>query len=254
MLMKEFRLPAVLAAALAALAVSALPAAAQSVTGTGSRVPAPPPAPSAPAPESTRFEDAVTQRSMIVQQVGRQAIVKFEDTSEVMILQSVPAPRGDTFLRNDKGEVMFRMTEQGNLVSYMDNAIGVPAVRVGPATALSVPPMAASLDQLRSNAAKRLSKLAGHDVTIFGAAEFAANEDWVTDVLGNVVSGAEMANGQAGRIVAELNKVRLARGTEASVSYSNGELLLGVNPSKGEAGHPSADQIARSLATARAGN
>jgi hypothetical protein len=48
--------------------------------------------------------------------------------------------------------------------------------------------------------------------------------------------------------------VRLARGPEASVAFSNGELLLGVNPSKGDEGHPSADQIARSLATARAGN
>jgi hypothetical protein len=255
MTMKEFRVPAGLSVAFAALAATALgfatpafaqqqPSAAFAPTGGGR----------AAAQAATRYEDATSQRSFVLEQRGKEAIVKFEDSQEVMVLQAVPAQRGDTFLQNDAGENMFRRTEQGNLISYVDNKDGAPASMAGYAAPLSAPPMAASLNEMRVNAATRLKLLAGHDVTIFGTAEFAKHEAWAAEALTNVVRGVERANGPAGRIATKLNAVRMTPAKSATVTFKDGELLLGVNPAEGYLGRPSSDAIALAMTAARSTN
>ena len=253
--MKEFRIPTALAAVLAGTLVAGAVAAPASAQSAAAQRAAGASAPAAPAAPATRYEDVSSDRSFVMQKQGKEAIVKFEDTNEVMVLQAIPAQRGDTFLRNDDGQVMFRLTEQGNLVSYVDNKNGAPVAMLGATNApLNVPAMARSLNDLRSTAAARLTRLAGHDVTIFGAADFANNEAWASEVLGNVVSGVEKASGPAGRAASGLNAVRLTRGLAASVAFRDGELVLGVNPGAGEAGRPSADAIAAALTAARSTN
>jgi hypothetical protein len=262
MTMKEFRVPAGLSVAFAAFAATALGFAAPAFAQQ------PPPAPStsfastgsgraaaAPSAQSaTRYEDVTSQRSFVLEQRGKEAIVKFEDSPEVMVLQAVPAQRGDTFLQNAAGENMFRRTEQGNLISYVDDKDGAPASMAGYAAPLSAPPMAASLNEMRVNAAAKLTKLAGHDVTIFGTAEFAKYEAWAAEALTNVVRGVERANGPAGRVAAKLTAVRLAPAKSATVTFKDGELLLGVNPTEGYLGRPSSDQIALAMTAARSTN
>jgi len=259
--MKEFRVPAGLSVAFAALAASALGFAASASAQQ------PPAAPSASfaqsgsgraaapsAQSATRYEDATSQRSFVLEQRGKEAIVKFEDSPEVMVLQAVPAQRGDTFLLDDAGKTMFRLTEQGNLVSYVDNKDGAPASLAGYAAPLSAPPMAASLNEMRVNAAAKLTKLAGHDVTIFGTAEFAKYEAWAAEALTNVVRGVERANGPAGRVATKLNAVRMTPAKSATVTFRDGELLLGVNPAEGYLGRPPADAIALAMTAARSSN
>jgi hypothetical protein len=237
MKMKEFRVQAVLAATLAGSLIGAGSASAQAAER------------SAPAPSSAnRYEDASSDRSFLFQQKGKEAIVKFEDTNEVMVLQAVPAQRGDTFLRNDNGQVLFRLTEQGNLVSYVDNKAGAPVALLGPIGApLSVPPLAKSLNALRASTAGRLTKLAGHDVTVFGVAEVAANEGWTTEFLNDVVTGVEKASGFAGRGTANLIEVRLVKANAPLTVFKDGSLVLSVNPAAGEAGRPSAESITEVL-------
>jgi hypothetical protein len=260
MTMKEFRVPAGLSVAFAAFAATALgfaapafaqqppaaPSASFAQTGSGRAAPS--------AQSATRYEDATSQRSFVLEQRGKEAIVKFEDSSEVMVLQAVPAQRGDTFLLDDAGKTMFRLTEQGNLVSYVDNKNGAPASLAGYAAPLSAPPMAASLNEMRVNAAAKLTKLAGHDVTIFGTAEFAKYEAWAAEALTNVVRGVERANGPAGRVATKLTAVRLAPAKSATVTFKDGELLLGVNPAEGYLGRPPADAIALAMTAARSTN
>jgi hypothetical protein len=260
--MKEIHVPAGLSGALAAFAAAALgfaaPAAAQQ----------PPPAPSASfaqagngraaaqvAPSATRYEEVTTQRSFVLEQRGKEAIVKYEDSQEVMVLQAVPAQRGDTFYQNDAGKTIFRVTEAGNVISYVDNKDGAPAALAGFAAPLDAPPMAASLNELRNSAAARLTKLAGHDVTIFGAAEFGKNnEEWAAESLTNLVRGVERANGLAGRVAAKLHAVRLASARSASVTFKDGELVLGVNPAEGYLGLPSSEAITQAMTAARSTN
>ncbi len=254
MLMKVRLVPAAIAAALAVAAVSGATAYAQSAAANRSAAAAPTATTTAPTTGATRYEDITSQRSFVMQQNGREAIVKFEDSPEIMVLQAIPAQRGDIFLRNDAGQVMFRLTDTGSLVSYVDNANGAPVARAGLAAPLSIPPMAASLNELRTSAAARLTRLAGHEVTVFGAAEFAANEAWAAEALTTLVAGVEKANGPSGRLASKLNKVRMVRALAASVAFQDGELVLGVNPNGGPSGRPSADAIALALTAARSTN
>lgn len=261
MKMKEFHVPAGLLVARAALAAAVLgfsaPAFAQqsppassapfAQAGSGRAV-------AQPSQSATRYEDAASQRSFVLEQRGREAIVKYEDSPEVMVLEAIPAQRGDTFLRNDAGQVMFRLTEQGNLVSYVDNKNGAPAAMAGLVAPLNAPPMTASLNEMRVNAASRLSKLAGHDVTIFGAAEFANNEQWAAEALSAMVRGVERSNGLAGRVAAKLNAVRLVSARSASVTFRDGELVLGINPAEGYLGLPTSEAVAQAMTAARSTN
>ena len=258
--MKEFHVPAGLMMARAALAAALLgfsapalaqqppPASSNSFAPTGNaRV-------AGQAQAATRYEEVTTQRGFVLEQRGREAIVKYEDSPEVMVLEAVPAQRGDVFLRNDAGEVLFRQTEQGNLVSYVDNKNGAPAVMAGLVAPLSAPAMTASLNEMRENAADTLSRLAGHEVTIFGAAQFANNEQWAAEALNTMVRGVERSNGLAGRVASKLSAVRLTSARAASVSFKDGELVLGINPSEGYLGLPTSEAVAQAMTAARSTN
>ena len=107
---------------------------------------------------------------------------------------------------------------------------------------------------MRVDAKAKLTKLAGHDVTIFGTAEFAKYEAWAAEALSNVVRGVERANGPAGRVATKLNAVRLAPAKSATVSFKDGDLVLGVNPAQGYLGLPSSDQVALAISAARSTN
>jgi Domain of unknown function (DUF4908) len=258
MTMKEFHVPAGLSVARAAFTAALLGFAAPAFAQQ------PPPAPSAsfapnaraqaPAQSATRYEDATSQRSFVLEQRGKEAIVKYEDSPEVMVLEAVSGQRGDTFFRSDAGQVMYRLTEQGNLVSYVDDKDGAPASMAGLAAPLNAPPMTASLNEMRVNAASRLSKLAGHDVTIFGAAEFASHEQWAAEALSAMVRGVERSNGLAGRVASKLNAVRMTSARSASVTFKDGELVLKINPAEGYLGLPSSEAVAQAMTAARSTN
>jgi hypothetical protein len=266
MKMKEFHVPAGLSMARAALFRTTLAAAFLGLTAAAFAQQ--PPAPEAsfaptgnaraqsqsPAPSATRYEEVTSQRTFVLEDRGREAIVKYEDSPEVMVLEAVPAQRGDVFLRNDAGDILYRLTEQGNLVSYVDNKNGAPAVMAGFAAPLSAPPMTASLNEMRIEAAARLSKLAGHDVTIFGAAEFASNEQWAAEALNAMVRGVERSNGLAGRLASKLNAVRMIKARAAGVTFKDGELILGINAAEGYLGLPSSEAITQAMTAARSTN
>jgi hypothetical protein len=258
MKMKEFHVPARLSAASTALTAALLgfiaPVFAQQPAPSSSFAPSGNARAAAQSQSATRYEEVTSQRSFVLEQRGRDAIVKYEDSPEVMVLQAMPGQRGDTFLRTDAGQVMFRLTEQGNLVSYVDNKDGAPAIMAGLAAPLSAPPMTASLNEMRVNAVARLSKLAGHEVTIFGAAEFANNEQWAAEALGAMVRGVERSNGLAGRTASRLSAVRLAKTGTASVSFKDGELILGINPAEGYLGLPTSEAVTQAMTAARSTN
>jgi hypothetical protein len=249
MMVKELRAPAGLIRLLSAtLAVG---------IGFSATAAAQQPAPSsqqarqAPSPGATRYTDMASDRSFVIEERGRGALMQFEGSKEVIPLQAVPAPRGDTVLKSDSGQVVLRKTEAGNMVSFIGNKDGAPADFVARVAPLNAPAMPASLDELRKQSAARLSRIAGHEVTIFGTAEFANNEEWAADALTNVEIGVERANGPAGRVASKLLAVRLVPAKAPSVTFKDGELVLGVNPGQGYAGRPSSDAISTALTASR---
>jgi hypothetical protein len=201
------------------------------------------------APPATVYEDAASQR-FTFEQRGNSGILKFEDNPEVMALRALPAQRGDTYWKNDAGETVLRQSEQGAVTSFVGSENGSPAsfVAYGPGVG---PPQSTSLQAKSKEVAAQLSKMAGHEVTVFGALAFANNEAWAVDALDNLLRGAQEANGPAGRVVTRLSAVRLELAKSATVSFKDGELVLGVNPADGYAGRPSSDAIAKALTQAR---
>jgi len=252
-MVKEFRAPAGSAPLIAATVAIALgfPSAALAQQPAAPSTNLNQQARQAPSAGATRYTDMASDQNFVIEERGRGALMQFEGSKEVIPLQAVPAPRGDTVLKSDSGEVVLRKTEAGNMVSFIGNKNGAPADRIGRAASLNAPTMPASLDELRKQSAMRLSRMAGHEVTIFGTAEFADNEQWAADALSNVELGVERANGPAGRVASKLTAVRLVRAKAPSVSFKDGELVLGVNPDLGYAGRPSSDAISNAVSASR---
>ena len=252
-MVKELRAPAGLAPVIAAIAAIAIgfpsTAAAQQPAAPSTSMNQQ--ARQAPSAGATRYTDMASDQNFVIEERGRGALLQLEGSREVMPLQSAPGPRGDTYYKSDSGEVMLKRTEAGNMVSFIGNKDGGPADAIGRAASLNAPAMPASLDDLRKQSASRLSKMAGHEVTIFGTAEFADNEQWAADALTNVEIGVERANGPAGRVASKLAAVRLVPAKAPSVAFKDGELVLGVNPDQGYAGRPSSDAIANALTASR---
>ncbi len=195
------------------------------------------------ANKSARYEDTATQREFVLDQTGDEVLMKFEDDPEVMALQSTTAQRGDAFLRSDSGELMLRVTEMGNVISYVGNKDGSPAAIAAAASPLDAPAMTESLTESVEELRESLTALAGHDVTVFGTGAFAQDERWAFDALLVTRIGVE----RAGDAVHDLRSVRMVRMDEPTVSFADGELVLGVDPAEGYAGRPSSEAIAQAM-------
>lgn len=199
------------------------------------------------------YEDSATRRRFVLDRSGAEPLLKFEDSPEVYALRATTAQRGDDFLRSDTGSLILRVTELGNVIAFFGDANGAPAETAGPGTPLDRPPLTQSLADKVKDAGRRLTQLAGHEVTVFGAGEFADAEPWAADALLVAVMGVERANGIAGKAAGKLNALRLTRGEAPSAVFSKGELVLTVNPAEGYAGRPSSEVIARALSAGRDG-
>ncbi len=256
----EARSSAAARAALLALAV---------LVGTGApaafaqQPPAPPmsiapPSAAAPAPQSmmrnrpagvTRYEDVATQRSFVVDRTDGKTLMRVEDSPEVFALRSTTAQRGDAFLRSDTGQLMLRVTEQGNVISYLWDKDGAPADMAGAAAPLHMPSaVSASLNERRVAAAETLRRYAGSEVTIFGTGEFAGHEAWAVDMLTVLELGVQRASELSNDSVSKLKAVRLTRANKPAVGFDAGELVVAINPLAGYAGRPSSDAVAVAIA------
>lgn len=198
-----------------------------------------------------RYEDAASQRSFVVDRSGDKTLMRVEDSPEVLALRSTTAQRGDAFLRSDTGQLMLRVTEQGNVISYLWDKDGAPADMAGAAAPLNLAPISATLNERRKETAETLRRFTGADVTIFGTGEFAGYEAWTADVLTVLELGVVRASEMSADSVRKVKAVRLARASTPIVSLEDGELVLGVNPQAGFAGRPSSDAVAIVIASER---
>ena len=111
--------------------------------------------------------------------------------------------------------------------------------------------MSAALDRMRASAVSELSRLAGHEVTVWGTQSFASTEAFAADALSILLIGVRSANGQAGRAAAQIEKVTLRRSKAPRVVLSDGELVIEVNPDDPWSGRVSPDEVERVLTQAR---
>lgn len=187
----------------------------------------------------------------VLEQRGTMVLLKVDGSDNVLSLMPVPGQRGDTFFMDFAGRMVLRVTAQGNVVSYIHNASGSPAEASAKAAPITPGAMSASLDKMRANAASELSKLAGHEVTIWGTQSFASDEAWAADALNIIVLGVKNANGMAGRAASKIEKVTVRRGKAPKVGFTEGELTIDVNPDDGWSGRVTPEAITTTLTASR---
>lgn len=195
--------------------------------------------------------DAKSTKSFVLEQRGSVVLLQQEGSKEILSLMPVPGPRGDTIFMDYTGRTVLKVSKAGNVISYLHNPTGAPADPAGRVPPLSSPAMTESLDAMRANAVKELSRMAGHDVTIWGTQAFSNNEAWAADALSILLLGVKTANGHAGRAAEELDKVTLRRGKAPKVSFKDGELVIDVNPDDVWAGRITPEDVSKALTQSR---
>jgi hypothetical protein len=258
MMVKEFHAPAARAAAFALIAAFA-----SGFVSTAVAQQSPPPpnfastrsnaSMSASVVGGTRYTDMGSEKNagFVLEQRGTVVLLQEDGSNEILSLMPVPGQRGDTFFMDYRGRTVIKVTQQGNVVSYLHNPTGAPADPAGRVPALSAPAMTASLDSMRSRAASDLSKLAGHEVTVWGTQSFGSNEAWAADALNILVLGVKNANGLAGKAASKVDKVTLVRAKTPKVTFKDGELTVHVNPDNGWSGRVTPEAITNALTSAR---
>ncbi len=208
---------------------------------------------SAPQQGGTWYVDMGSDKNtgFVLEQRGSMVLLKVDGSDNVLSLMPVPGQRGDTFFMDYAGRMVLRVTQQGNVVSYIHNASGSPAEPSAKAPPITPGAMTASLDKMRASAASELSKLAGHEVTIWGTQSFSSDEAWAADALNILVLGVKNANGFAGKAASKVEKVTVRRGKAPKVSFKDGELTLDVNPDDGWSGRVTPEAITNSLTQSR---
>ena len=194
---------------------------------------------------------APTSQSFVLERRGSVVLLQQEGSKEILSLMPVLGQRGDTFFMDYTGRTVLKVTKAGNVVSYLHNPAGAPADPAGRVPPLSSPAMTASLDSMRANAAHELSKLAGHDIAIWGTQAFSNDEAWAADALSILVLGVKNANGNAGRVASKVEKVTVRRAKAPKVMFKDGELIVEVNPDDSWAGRVTPEEVATVLTASR---
>ena len=180
-----------------------------------------------------------------------EALFRLDGSPEVWVLQPSPAPRGDTIWRNDVGEPVLRVTRLGGVTLYTPRTPeGMPVALLGDAEDLQLPPFippdAFLLRGVQS--AYRAAQAAGHKI------EFSTPRQvplpWTaqfTDAF-TVTADAIVRLGRdrkAKEFLAKLEAVHFIAGSKPDVTFNGPVMTITLVPTKGFAGRPSSDRIAK---------
>jgi hypothetical protein len=183
-------------------------------------------------------------------------LLKFENSSEVWVLQAQPAPRGDTIYKNELGETVLRATRLGGVTLFTEHRPSGEAVALaGPGAPLHLAILGpqALLEKL-GQASFHVSRFAHHlvrfdaETTSAGAAPLIADAAMVTTIA--VARTADRPETQG--FLSKLRRVFLTEGRKSSAEFDqSGTLTITVAPDQGLAGRPSSDRIVQVAATFR---
>jgi hypothetical protein len=180
-------------------------------------------------------------------------LLRFEDSSEIWVLQPGPGPRGDVIYRNDVGEPVLRATRLGGLTLFTpQRPAGAAAAYEGEASAIR-PPLILSPNMLLQRLAQcsaRASRAVQHlvvfdapDVTADSASLIADTAAVAAEAIGDLARRTEMQHG-----LSRLSKVLLIPGRKPYATMSDTVLTVVITPQQGLAGRPSSRWIAVALA------
>ncbi len=185
------------------------------------------------------------------------ALLKFEDSPEVWVLQASPASRGDIIYRNDLGEPVVRATRLGGLTLFSPTAPGgEAAAMVSGADDLQPPPFLPpnvvfqrmlQSSARASRAAQHLIRFAAPDVTPESAPVFV---DAATAAAEAVVVLSHRDDGRL--FLRRLARMEFQPGSKAGAMVAplpgGGQQMsmeVFVDLSQGPAGRPSSERLVR---------
>jgi hypothetical protein len=179
-------------------------------------------------------------------------LMRFEDSSEIWVLQPQPGPRGDVIYRNDMGEPMLRATRLGGLTlftpSHPDGAAAAyegEAAAIHPFAILSPGALLQRLAQASaraSHAVQRLVVFDAPDVTPDSATLVADAATIAAEAVGDLARRGGAFHG-----LSRLSRVLLIPGHKPAASMKDNVLQIVVSPKQGVAGRPSSRRITVAL-------
>ena len=186
-------------------------------------------------------------QTFILDRTTPTALLKFEDSPEVLALSPSPAARGDTIFRDDTGQPVLRLTKLGGLTVFIPGRPdGAPVAFEGQAPMIRLMPMTPGmLLQRLAQASFRATHAARHLIVFDaqdpppGSEAIFADAAFVTAQALTKMSGQQ--NGEAALL--HLARVLFVPGSKDNVTTSNGVLHVTVNVSQGLAGRPSSARI-----------
>lgn len=200
-----------------------------------------------PAPPIARYVSE-TGDAFILDRAAPQPLMKFENSSEIWVLSSQPAPRGDTIYKNELGEPVLRASKLGGMTLFTrERPGGDAAALMGKANSIQ-PPSFISVNVLFQRlvqASARASRAAQHRISFETIDDATPGTSVLVADTATVTAEAfeRMARDGDRNLLARVTRVLLAEGHKPGANLKGGDLTVTYAPGKGLSGRPSSKRI-----------
>lgn len=203
-----------------------------------------------PGPQVGRYFSADGNVAFVLDVHGGMPLLRFDHSPEVLVLRSVPAPRGDLVLKTDVGRTVLRLTPYGALTVFPADSSGVPVLWAGGAGTLfgapiSLAAIAATADRLTAELSERLG--APVAVRVSGSDGLADHERVIVyQALENCgVAFRDLSRAPLTRqaLAAAVRAIRLEPAPRPELAMEGGTFLVRVTPSLAALGWASSAAI-----------
>lgn len=204
-------------------------------------------------PTVTRFESD-DGASFVLDESGRQPLLRFDGDTEVWSLNVTQGPKGDMIYKNDLGQPMLKSTRWGGMILFSDDRPnGDPAAVIGRAQPFQTGRMTpALLWQTLAKGSKRVSQAIGRLVP-FDAPNVTPGADAVFAQASDVTSTAlvQLALQSRGKQrLTQVESVQFVEGRPPSAALQDGVLIVKLDVSRGPwGGHVSSKRIVHVIMT-----
>ncbi len=197
--------------------------------------------------QGERGEDFILDRSG-----GRHAVLKFENSPELLALTASPGPRGDVIYRNDMNQPVLRATRLGGLTLFTPgDPEGMAVAMLGSATPPRGPQVFGpdALFQVLLQAEAKANRAVQH-LVIFDAGDALATPATESVFADAFLITADAivrvsARGPAGHAAAaRIATVHFVVGSDAAAALAGRIVQITIAPDLGVAGRPSSQRIA----------
>jgi len=188
--------------------------------------------------------------AFVLDRATAQPLLKFENSPEVWVLSSQPAPRGDIIYRNEMGEPVLRATKLGGMTLFTeDNPMGAAAALTGKAPSIQ-PPQVISINALfqrLGQASSRASRAAQRLIPFETVQDVRPETSVLVADSATITAEAfeRLARNGDRTVLSRIMRVLLAEGDKPGATIRNGALIITYAPGQGLAGRPSSKRIVK---------